>query len=267
MYTAGFIGCGNMGGALAGAAAKAIGGERVFLSDFFEKKAQLLADELSANKADNKTIAEKCKYIFLGVKPQVIFGTIEEIAPVLKQRNDRYIVVSMAAGISIGAIKEAFGFDAPVIRIMPNTPASVGTGVILYSFGAEISQSEEKEFCEIFSLAGITDKIDEKLIDGASALSGCGPAFVYLFIEALADGAVSCGVPRDKALSYAANTVKGAAEMVIKTGKHPGALKDAVCSPGGTTIEGVRALEEGAFRGDSINAVVRAYEKTLKLKK
>ena len=267
MYTAGFIGCGNMGGALASAAAKAMGGERIFLSDFLPEKAVSLAEELSANKSDNKTIAEKCKFIFLGVKPQVIFSTIAEISPILKERKDRFIVVSMAAGISIGAIGEAFGFDAPIIRIMPNTPASAGSGVILYSFGEEISTDEEKEFCEIFSLAGITDKIDEKLIDGASALSGCGPAFVYLFIEALADGAVLCGVPRDKALSYAANTVKGAAEMVIRTGKHPGALKDAVCSPGGTTIEGVKALEEGAFRASSMDAVVRAYEKTLKLKK
>ena len=267
MYTAGFIGCGNMGGALAGAAAKAIGGKNVFLSDFIEEKAASLSLETGANKSSNEDIAKNCKYIFLGVKPQVIFGTISEISPLLKSRNDRYIVVSMAAGISIGAIKEAFGFEVPVIRIMPNTPASVGKGVILYSLDGKTTKDEEKEFCEIFSLAGITDKLDEKLIDAASAVSGCGPAFAYLFIEALADGAVDCGLPRDKALSYAANTVLGAAQMVIDSKKHPGELKDAVCSPGGTTIEGVRALEDGGFRANAMNAIIKAYEKTLKLKK
>ena len=143
MYTAGFIGCGNMGGALASAAAKAIGGKNVFLSDFLEEKAASLSLETGANKSSNEDIAKNCKYIFLGVKPQVIFGTISEIAPVLKSRNDRFVVVSMAAGISISAIKEAFGFEVPVIRIMPNTPASVGKGVILYSLDGEVTKDEE----------------------------------------------------------------------------------------------------------------------------
>ena len=267
MATAGFIGCGNMGGALASAAAKAIGGKFILLSDFIKEKADSLAEEISANSSDNLTIAENCQYIFLGVKPQVIFDTIKEIAPVLKKRKSRFVVVSMAAGISIDATENAFGFDLPIIRIMPNTPAQVGKGVILYSCTENVDESEIADFEKIFSCAGITDKIDEKLIDAASALSGCGPAFVYLFIEALSDGAVLCGLPREKALTYAAETVKGAAEMVLKSGKHPGELKDNVCSPGGTTIEGVRALEEGSFRADSISAVVKAYEKTLKLKK
>ncbi len=267
MITAGFIGTGNMGGALASAAAKSIGGKYILLSDFMKEKADTLAEKISAHSSDNKTIAENCQYIFLGVKPQVIFDTIKEIAPVLKKRKDRFIIVSMAAGISIEAIEKAFGFSVPIIRIMPNTPAQVGKGVILYSCTDEIAKGEIADFEKIFEFAGITDKINEKLIDAASALSGCGPAFVYLFIEALSDGAVLCGLPRDKALTYAAETVKGAAEMVLKSGKHPAELKDNVCSPGGTTIEGVRALEDGSFRADSISAVVKAYEKTLKLKK
>lgn len=268
MITAGFIGCGNMGGALASAAAKAIGGKYILLSDFMKDKADALAAKISAHSSDNKTIAENCKYIFLGVKPQVIFDTIKEIAPILRKRKeDRYVIVSMAAGISIEAILKAFGVEVPVIRIMPNTPVQVGKGVILYSHTPDVTSEEIAEFEEIFRLAGITDAIDEKLIDAASALSGCGPAFAYLFIEALSDGAVLCGLPRDKALLYAAETAKGAAEMVLKSGKHPAELKDNVCSPGGTTIEGVRALEEGSFRADSMGAVVKAYEKTLKLKK
>ena len=267
MITAGFIGCGNMGGALANAVAKSIGGKYILLSDFMKDKAESLAEKLHAHASDNATIAENCKYIFLGVKPQVIADTIKEIAPILKKRKDRFVIVSMAAGVSIDGITSMFGFKVPIIRIMPNTPAQVGKGVILYSLNADISGDEVKEFEEMFRFAGITDKIDEKLIDAASALSGCGPAFVYLFIEALSDGAVLCGLPREKALIYAAETVKGAAEMVLKSDKHPAELKDNVCSPGGTTIEGVRALEEGSFRADSMGAVVKAYEKTLKLKK
>lgn len=267
MITAGFIGCGNMGGALLGAAAKSVDAKTVYASDFIKEKAESLCKELGANATDNEYIAKNCKYIFLGVKPQVMASTLLEIAPFLKERSDRYILLTMAAGVSIEGFVSMLGFSAPVIRIMPNTPVAVGNGVILYSCTEDVTKDEIAEFKEIFKFAGITDRIDEKLIDAASALSGCGPAFAYLFIEALSDGAVLCGLPRDKALLYAAQTVKGAAEMVIKSGKHPAELKDNVCSPGGTTIEGVRALEEGSFRADSMGAVVKAYEKTLKLKK
>ncbi len=267
MFTAGFIGCGNMGGALAKAAARSVDSKRVFLSDTNTEKVKALSEEIFAHPSNNQYIAENCKFIFLGVKPQVISETIKEIAPIVRKRKDRVIIVSMAAGISISAVYNAFGFNIPVIRIMPNTPVAVGKGVILYSCDNEITVKETEEFEEIFKLAGITDKISESLIDAASAVSGCGPAFVYLFIEALADGGVLCGLPRDKALLYAAETVKGAAEMVIRTEKHPGELKDNVCSPGGTTIEGVKALEMGAFRATTVNAVSKAYEKTLRLKK
>lgn len=266
MITAGFIGCGNMGGALCSAAAKAIGGKNIYASDYICEKAAALCEKLGANQSTNKEIAQKCKYIFLGVKPQVIADTIAEISPVLKGRTDSFFLVSMAAGVSMSAIEKMLGFNCQIIRIMPNTPCAVGKGVILYCSDNDVSALEAEEFESIFACAGIVDKIPENLIDAASAVSGCGPAFVYLFIEALADGGVSCGLPRDKALYYAAQTVMGAAQTVLSTGKHPGELKDAVCSPGGTTIEGVRALEEGAFRATAMDAVTAAYEKTLKLK-
>ena len=138
--------------------------------------------------------------------------------------------------------------------------------MILYDGNEKVSALKAEAFEKILSKCGKIDRIPENLIDAASAVSGCGPAFVYLFIEALADGGVLCGLPRDKALTYAAQTLKGAAEMVLETGTHPGALKDAVCSPGGTTIEGVKALEDGGFRANAMEAVIAAYEKTLKLK-
>ena len=267
MVTAGFIGCGNMGGALCRSAAKAVGGKNIYASDFFFEKADALCREIGAQASSNEEIAKNCSYIFLGVKPQVIESTISEISSLLKNRTDKFTVVSMAAGVSTDAIRKMLGFNCPVIRIMPNTPCSIGEGVILYSPYDTITDEEVKEFESIFSCAGIVDKIPEKLIDAASAVSGCGPAFSYLFIEALSDGGVDCGLPRDKALLYAAQTLKGAAQMVIETKMHPGILKDAVCSPGGTTIEGVRALEEGGLRGSAMNAVIKAYEKTLALKK
>lgn len=267
MITAGFIGCGNMGGALCSAAAKAIGGKNIYASDYITQKADALCQKLGANVSTNKEIAQNCKYIFLGVKPQAMADTVKEIAPVLKKRKDNFFVVTMAAGISMKALEEMLGFNCPVIRIMPNTPCSVGKGLILYCSDADVSVLEQEEFESIFSCSGIIDRISENLIDAASAVSGCGPAFVYLFIEALADGGVECGLPRDKALYYAAQTVMGAAQMVKDTNRHPGELKDAVCSPGGTTIEGVRALEEGAFRATTMNSVIAAYEKTLKLKR
>lgn len=267
MITAGFIGCGNMGGALCRSIAKAVGGENVYASDFISQKAADLCGEIGAHAATNEEIAKGCRYIFLGVKPQVIDKTISQISDILKNRTDDFTVVSMAAGVSTDAISKMLGFDCPVIRIMPNTPCSIGEGVILYTPYDTITDDEIKEFEGLFSCAGIIDRIPENLIDAASAVSGCGPAFVYLFIEALSDGGVNCSLPRDKALLYAAQTVQGAAQMVLETQTHPGKLKDAVCSPGGTTIEGVRALEEGAFRASTMNAVIKAYEKTLTLKK
>ena len=168
---------------------------------------------------------------------------------------------------SVSRLEKMAACDPKVIRIMPNTPVSVGAGVILYSVNAKVNENEIAEFCKALSAAGVVDPIPEDKIDAASALHGCGPAFVYLFIEALADGAVACGLSRDAALRFAAATVSGAGEMVLQGGKHPGELKDAVCSPGGTTIQGVRALEEGALRGTVMDAVIAAYERTLELGK
>jgi pyrroline-5-carboxylate reductase len=174
-------------------------------------------------------------------------------------------MVSMAAGSSIELIQSLFG-NYPIIRIMPNTPAAIGMGMILYACSKEVTAAQEEAFLQAMSGAGRFLKIDEKLIDAGSAVSGCGPAFADLFIEALADGGVACGLPRAAALEYAAQMVLGSAKLVLESGKHPGELKDAVCSPGGTTIQGVRTLEEAGFRGAVMDAVIAAYERTLELK-
>ncbi len=263
----GFIGCGNMGGALASAVAKSIPEKDISVCDAFVQKAEDFAKEKGVCASTAKEIAQVCDYIFLGVKPQSFDVLFAEIAPILQKRSDAFVLVSMAAGISISAVERLAACDCAVIRIMPNTPVSVGAGVILYSVNAKVTDADIADFCRALSAAGVVDPIPEDKIDAASALSGCGPAFVALFAEALADGAVECGLPRDKAALYAAQTILGTAELILESGKHPGQIKDAVCSPGGTTIEGVHALEEGGFRATSINAVTAAYNKTLKLKK
>ena len=267
MIKFGFIGCGNMGGALATAVAKAVGGENLLLCDAFAEKAEALAATLGAKTADVKTLAKTCDYIFLGVKPQGFSAMLDEIRPALTERTDGFALITMAAGLSIKAIEEMAGLSCPVIRIMPNTPVAVGEGMVLYAANEKVTGEQIKTFCNALANAGRLDAIPEDKIDAASALSGCGPAFVYLFAEGLADGAVECGLARDKANLYAAQTLMGAAKMLMESGKHPGELKDAVCSPGGTTIAGVHALESGAFRASSIEAVTAAYEKTLQLKK
>lgn len=266
-YKAGFIGAGNMGGALAIAACKSGDASRIVLADNNKQKAQALAENCNCVAADNATVAAQSTFIFLGVKPQVLPALLEEIAPILAARTDHFVLVTMAAGISIEAIANGVNGDYPVIRIMPNTPVAIGEGMILYAVNDEVTPEEEQAFLSLMSAAGCFDKLDEKLIDAGSAVSGCGPAFAYLFMEALADGGVECGLPRDKALRYAAQTVLGAAEMVLCTGKHPGELKDAVCSPGGTTIAGVHALEDGAFRSTAMDAVFAAYHRTKELSK
>lgn len=261
----GFIGTGNMGGALAKAVGKSVSGKSIVIADKDSEKAKLMAESLNCLSGTNKDAAEKSQYLFLGVKPQILPALIEEIRPVLSARKDRFVLVSMAAGVSISRIQEMFGEDYPVIRIMPNTPVSVGKGMIEYIASADVSEDEITEFCGALAAAGKLDRLDEKLMDAATALAGSGPAFVYLFAEALADGGVACGLTRDKAISYASQTLKGAAEMLVTSDKHPGELKDAVCSPGGTTIEGVHVLENGAFRGTVMEAVIAAYKRAKEL--
>ena len=265
--TFGFIGTGNMGSALVRAAAKAMAAENITLADQCAEKAAALAKELGCASTDVKTLAQNCYYIFLGVKPQVMETMLSDIAPVLSERKDRFVLVSMAAGLSIVDIRRMAKSDYPVIRIMPNIPASVGGGVILFDSADNVSAEEVSVFQNNMRFAGLVDPLPEKLIDAGSALSGCGPAFVCLFVEALADGAVACGLPRDKALAYAAQTLAGTANMLLKSGMHPGQLKDAVCSPGGTTIAGVKAMEESGFRAGAMDAVLAAYQRTLELGK
>ena len=255
----GFIGCGNMGGAVARAAAKAQGGEKILLADTDSKKAESLAGEIGAAVADAEKIAESCDYIILGVKPQGLEKLLKSISIPPKA-----VVISMAAGVELAKLS-ALAPGCSLIRIMPNTPVAVGKWIILYAAKAEAEEIEG--FLKLFEKAGTLIPLEERLIDAGTAVSGCGPAYVYLFIEALADGGVSCGLPREQALILAAGVAEGAAKMVLETGAHPAALKDAVCSPGGSTIEGVCALEDGAFRATAAKAVIKAYEKTKKLGK
>ena len=266
MATLGFIGTGNMGGALARAACKSIPSDQVFLANRTAEKARALAEELDCRVADNEAIAESADFIFLGVKPQMMAELLADIGPVLAKRESRFILVTMAAGLTIARIQELAGGNYAVIRIMPNTPAAIGEGMILYACGVGVAKAEENVFLDAMTGAGRFSPLPEKLIDAGSAVSGCGPAFVDLFIEALADGGVACGLPRAAAQEYAAQMVLGSARLLLESGKHPGALKDAVCSPGGTTIQGVRTLEEAGFRGAVMDAVIAAYEKNFDLK-
>ncbi len=265
-YTFGFLGCGNMGGALAQAAAKAIPADRLAVCDADPSKTAELTRRRQATAADAQTVARESEYLFLAVKPQGLAALFEQIRPVLSARTDGFVLVSMAAGVSLADLRALAGFDCPVIRMMPNTPVGVGQGMILYAANEQVTSPMLEGFLGGLSHAGRFDCIPERLIDAAGAISGCGPAFVYLFAEALADGGVACGLPRDKAQMYAAQTLLGSAQMLLESGRHPGQLKDAVCSPGGTTIAGVRALEDAAFRAAAMNAVLAAYEKTAKLR-
>ena len=260
----GFIGCGNMGSAIARAVCRGAGAENVTLANRTPTKAEALAKELGCTAADNNTVAADCDVIFLGVKPQMMAGMLAGIAPVLAKRGGKFLLVSMAAGLSMARVREMAGGEYPIIRIMPNTPAALGAGMIQYCSDG-VDDGRMFAFLGAMAPAGRLDEIPESLMDAASCVSGCGPAWAYQFIEALADGGVAAGLPRAKAQEYAAQMLLGSARMVLETGRHPGELKDAVCSPGGSTIQGVRVLEERAFRGAVTDAVLAAFEKTKKL--
>ncbi len=261
----GFIGAGNMGGAIARAVSKCALQPEILVADHFTQKAEELAAEIGAVVSDNAGVVEACDYVFLGVKPQVLGSVLEQLASVLAAKKERTVFISMAAGVTMNTILNKLGQGTALIRIMPNTPVSVGSGMILFDCSASVTEQEMLSFLAIMEKAGRIDRLPEGLIDAGCAVSGCGPAFAFLFAEALADGGVTCGLPRQKALEYAAQMLYGAADLLLSSGKHPGELKDAVCSPGGSTIRGVLTLEESGFRGAVMDAVIAAYERTVEL--
>ena len=262
-----FIGAGNMGGAIVRAVCTATDPNTVFVSNRSYAKAEALAAELGCHACPtNPDCARDADFIFLGVKPNLVRDVLREIAPAL---SDRQVLVSMAAGVTGEAMRAALGkaHENPIIRILPNTPCAIGKGLMLIAPCGDTEPETVSALAELLAPCGLIGYTDEAHADAGMVIGGCTPAFAYLFIEALADGGVRCGLTRQQALAWAAQAVSGAAELLLHTGAHPGALKDAVCSPGGSTIEGILALENGAFRGTVMEAVSAAWEKDQKLGK
>lgn len=259
MAIVGFIGTGNMGGALARAAAKSTRTETLLLANRSAEKARKLADELGAETVNNREAAARADVLFLGVKPQGLAEMAEGIADVLAAR-ERCVIVSMAAGWEIGALQKLFPGKS-VVRILPNIPVAAGCGVTLLCHAPDVCEQELELVRELLAASGMVSELDEHLLDAASGVTGCGPAFAAMFIEALSDGAVACGLPRAEAIRYSAQMLKGTAELLLQNGEHPGSLKDRVCSPGGSTIQGVRTLEQRAFRAAVTDAVIATWEK------
>ena len=254
----GFIGCGNMGGAIA----KALASKDVDLA-VTDRSGKAKALGFPYTEAED--IARNANRIFLGVKPHMMQGVLENLKSILQEKKP--LLITMAAGLTMARIDEMAGGGFPVIRIMPNTPTAIGKGVIQYCANELVTEDVLADWLSDMEPCGLVDALEERLIDAASALSGSGPAYMYIFLEALADGAVACGIPRAKAYEYAAMTMVGSAEMYLQTKQHPGALKDAVCSPGGSTIAGVKALEEGAFRAAVMNCVAATCNRNKELGK
>ena len=259
----GFIGCGNMGGAIARALSCST--KDIMLADYLPEKAAALAKELGCQYGDNETVVSTCERVFLAVKPQVMADVLAPLQPLFAQKKP--LVITMAAGITREKIQTLLGTSLPIIRIMPNTPVMVNSGMILYCHNDLVEEALLKDFLADAVPCGQWDKLEEELIDAAGVVSGCGPAYMYMFMNALAKGAAACGVPQDKALAYAAATMIGAAKMVQQTGEDPEVLKNNVCSPGGSTIAGVRALEAAEFDNAVLDCVCAAYKRNQELGK
>lgn len=263
----GFIGCGNMASAMIKGIVKSglVNSQDIMASNPSEGKLIKIKEETDiVTTQDNKEIAKFSDVLILSVKPNKYKDVIEEIKNYIKQDT---IIVTIAAGISIEKVEEYFEWDIKVVRTMPNTPALVGEGMSALCKNDNVDEEDMKIVKEIFECFGKVEVFEEKDIDTIIGLTGSSPAYVYMFIEALADGAVLKGLPRGKAYKLAAQAVYGSAKMVLETGKHPGELKDDVCSPGGTTIEAVYSLEKSGFRASIIEAMEKCIEKAKDMNK
>ena len=255
----GFIGCGNMGGAIAKALSLAT--HDIVLTDR-SGKGRALAQNLGVHYGSLEEAAG-CDRVFLGVKPQGMAAVLGELTPVFQKKKP--VLISMAAGLSTERICSMAGGNLPVIRIMPNTPVAVGKGVILYCCNELVAPEVLNDVLHDLAGAGLLEPVAEENMDAACSVCGCGPAFAYLFLEAMAAGGTALGIAPEDALRYAAATISGAAEMAAVTGEDPMALCRAVCSPGGSTIEGVKVLQARQLREIVTDCIAASYRRNKEL--
>ena len=263
--TVGFIGGGNMGASLARAVRRA--DYPVYLYDKDTEKAAALKEELSLTLlSSEEEIISKSDIVFLAVKPNIVESVLLKIKDALSKK--RTLIISMAAGVKISSIEEKLGnAKVPIIRIMPNTPVAVMSGVIAYSKNGLCTPNDLDAFLKILQHAGVLRELDESQIDAETAVAGCGPAFAYLFIDAIKDAGIKAGLSESDALLFAAKTVEGASKMVLSSSESPKKLAERVCSPGGSTIEGVNALLDGGLYSLMEKTVIASFEKTKELGK
>ena len=257
----GFIGCGNMGGAIARALAKNT--KDILLADYFAEKAADLALELGCKSGSNEEVVNTCDHIFLAVKPQMMAEVLAPLQALFSAKKP--IIITMAAGITVEKIQKLAGTSLPTVRIMPNTPVTVGAGMVLYCHNELVNETEMTDILADAAKCGQWSSIKEELIDAACAVSSCSPAYFYLFLDAMAEGAAMCGVPKEDALSYAAAAMIGAAKMVQQSDRTPVELANAVCSPGGSTLAGLQKLTEGNFSETVIECIKSAYKRNKEL--
>jgi pyrroline-5-carboxylate reductase len=263
--TIGFLGAGKMATALAQGFLRGglVAAEAMSASDPSEEARSAFAKETGARTCGrNAEVVSAAGVLVLAVKPEQVGGVLLEIGGLV---TDKHLVLSIAAGVPLARLEAGLGPGARVVRVMPNTPALVGASATAFAMGKAASAEDGVLAQALLSSVGMAFSVKEPLLDAVTGLSGSGPAYVYMFIEGLSDGGVAAGLPRDVATRLAAQTVLGAARMVLESGLHPGTLKDKVASPGGTTIEGIHELEKGALRATLMNAVRAAAEKSRKL--
>jgi pyrroline-5-carboxylate reductase len=261
----GFLGAGKMASALARgfAGSGLVRPEEIMASDVYEgARASFSKDVGASATASNLEVVRFANVLIVAVKPGQVGDVIREIAPALKKSH---LLISIAAGVTLDKMESALPARARVVRVMPNTPALVGASASGYALGSAATNEDGELVQKLLSSVGIAFRVTESLLDAVTGLSGSGPAYVFAMIEALSDGGVAAGLPRDTATRLAAQTMMGAAKMVLETGTHPAALKDMVTSPGGTTIEGLHELEKAGVRGALMNAVRAAADKSKRL--
>lgn len=261
----GFIGSGNMCQAMIGGIinSKLVDPTNIIISDLDEKKLNSISKKYGVlTTTDSKEVAKQSDIIVLSVKPNIYDVIMKSIKEYVTEEK---VIVTIAAGKSIRDIENILGEKTKIVRTMPNTPALVNEGMSALCANKNILESDLNEVKSIFESFGKAEVVQEYLIDSVIGVSGSSPAYVFMFIEAMADGAVLGGMPRDQAYKFAAQAVLGSAKMVLESEKHPGELKDMVCSPGGTTIEAVKTLEEKGFRSSVIEAIVNCMEKSKKM--